>query len=126
MDPAQFDGYVRQGPVATLSIPDAARQLQAVARYVARTRDDLARREADGDAPALDTGRALTFAHEARNLSLTDDNGETVAVVISQAVLEVLEDALGLLQGEWDRQRGTASSMTTEEPRDESKGRMTS
>ncbi|MFX4293010.1 hypothetical protein [Streptomyces bohaiensis] len=126
MDPAQFDGYVRQGPVDTLSLADAARQLDAIARYVSQTRDDLARREKDGDPPALDAEKALAFAHEARTLSLTDTTGETVAVVVSPALLEVLEDALGLLRGELDRQRGTAAPVTTEELRDELKGRMTS
>ncbi|MBW1601413.1 hypothetical protein JJV70_04685 [Streptomyces sp. JJ66] len=118
MDPAQFDGHVRRGPVDTLSLTDAARQLDAIARYVAQTRDELIRREKDGDPPALDAERALAFAHEAKALSLTDAAGETVAVVVSPVVLEVLEDALGLLQGELDRQRGSAVSMTTGELRD--------
>ncbi|MFI6525637.1 hypothetical protein [Streptomyces uncialis] len=59
-------------------------------------------------------------------MSLTDDAGETVAVVISPAVLEVLEDALGLLQGEVNRLRGITNTVTTEELRDELNGRMTS
>ncbi|MEU0686827.1 hypothetical protein [Streptomyces uncialis] len=126
MDPAQFDGYVRQGSVDALSVADAARQLDTVTRYVAQARDDLAEYEKNGDSPALDAEKALTFAHEARSLSLTDATGETVAVVISPAVLEVLEDALGLLQGELDRWRGTATPVTTEELRDELNGRMTS
>lgn len=106
----------------TLSLADAARQLDAIARYVAQTRDDLAQREKDGDPPALDAEKALAFAHEAKTLSLTDATGETVAVIVSPAVLEVLEDALGLLQGELDRQRGTAAPVTTEELRDKLKG----
>ncbi|MYY10910.1 hypothetical protein GT204_18830 [Streptomyces sp. SID4919] len=126
MEPAQFDGYVRQGSVDTLSVADATRQLDAVTRYVAQARDDLALREKDGDSPALDAEKALAFAHEARSMSLTDATGETVAVVVSPAVLEVLEDALGLLQGELDRWRGTATPVTTEELRDELNGRMTS
>lgn len=126
MDPAQFDGHIRRGPVDTLSVADAARQLDAVTRYVAEARDDLARREDGGDIPALDAGKALAFAHEARSLSLTDAAGETVAVVVSPAVLEVLEDALGLLQGELDRLRGTTAPVTTEELRDGLNGHMTS
>lgn len=126
MDPAQFDGHIRRGPVDTLSVADAARQLDAVTRYVAEARDDLARREDGGDIPALDAGKVLAFAHEARSLSLTDAAGETVAVVVSPVVLEVLEDALGLLQGELDRLRGTTAPVTTEELRDGLNGRMTS
>ncbi|MEU0988034.1 hypothetical protein [Streptomyces sp. NPDC005953] len=45
MDPAQFDGYVRRGPVDTLSIADASRQLDVIARHVNQARDDLAQRE---------------------------------------------------------------------------------
>lgn len=126
MDPAHFDGHVRQGPVDTLSLADAARQLDTIARYVSQTREDLAQREKDGAPPALDPEKALAFAHEAKALSLTDATGETVAVIISPAVLEVLEDALGLLQGELDRQRGTTAPVTAEELWDELKGRMTS
>ncbi|MEE1931112.1 hypothetical protein V1J52_23510 [Streptomyces sp. TRM 70351] len=126
MEPAQFGGYVRRGPVDTLSVADAARQLETIVRYVAQTRDDLAEREKDGDPPAVDAEKALAFVHEAKALSLTDATGETLAVVISPAVLEVLEDALGLLQGALDRQRGTAAPATTEELRNALKGRMTS
>ncbi|MFR9726770.1 hypothetical protein ACL02R_25930 [Streptomyces sp. MS19] len=126
MDPAQFDGYVRRGSVDTLSVADAARQLEAVTRYVAQDREVLAEREKRGDPPALDGEKALAFAYEAHSLSLTDATGETVAVLVSPAVLEVLEDAVGLLQGELDRLRGTAAPVTTEELRDELKGRMTS
>ncbi|UCM90752.1 hypothetical protein [Streptomyces marincola] len=61
----------------TLSIADAARQLDAITRYVAMTRQDLDRREKDGDLPALDAEKALAFAHEARALSPTDGRGET-------------------------------------------------
>ncbi|MDT0441947.1 hypothetical protein [Streptomyces johnsoniae] len=124
MDPAQFDAC--QGPVPALPIGDAARRLDAIARYVARTREELDQREQDGDPPALDAEKALAFAHEAKTLSLTDATGETVAVVVSPAVLEVLEDALGLLQGELDRQRGTAAPVTTQELEDQLQGRMTS
>ncbi|WP_406400218.1 hypothetical protein [Streptomyces uncialis] len=126
MDPAQFDGHVRRGPVDTLSIRDASRQLDAVTRYVAQAREDLARREENGDFPVLDAEKSLAFARAAESLSLTDDAGETVAVVISPAVLEVLEDALGLLQGEVNRLRGITNTVTTEELRDELNGRMTS
>ncbi|WP_405643043.1 hypothetical protein [Streptomyces uncialis] len=45
-------------------------------------------------------------------------------MVISPAVLEVLEDALGLLQGEVNRLRGITNTVTTEELRDELNGRM--
>ena len=110
----------------TLSIRDAARQLEDVARYVAQSRAELTAREKQGDPPALSAEKALAFAHEARQLSLTSDTGETVAVIISPAVLEVLADALGLLQGELDRQRGTAAPVTTEELRDELNGRTAS
>ncbi|MER6916085.1 hypothetical protein ABT354_30815 [Streptomyces sp. NPDC000594] len=126
MDPAEFDGLVRQGPVDTLSVADAARQLDAVTRYVALGREDLDRREADGDVPALDAARALGFFRDAPSVSLTDDAGRTVAVVVSPAVLEVLEDALGLLQGEVDRLRGTNAPVTTGELRDQLGGRMAS
>ncbi|MFE7130610.1 hypothetical protein ACFVIM_07115 [Streptomyces sp. NPDC057638] len=125
MDPAELDGHVRQGPVDTLSVADASRQLDAVARYVSQARDELTRREVGGDVPALDAGKALGFFRSAPSLSLTDDAGETVAVIVSPAVLEVLEDALGLLQGEVDRLRGTAT-VTTGELRDHLGGRMTS
>ncbi len=124
MDPAQLDA--RQGPTPALPIRDAARQLDAIARYVAQTRDELDQHEKDGNPPALDAEKALAFAHEAKTLSLTDTTGETVAVVVSPAVLEVLEDALGLLQGELERQRGTAEPVTTQELRDHLNGRMTS
>ncbi|MFD4833625.1 hypothetical protein ACFWPV_27810 [Streptomyces uncialis] len=110
----------------TLSIRDVSRQLDAVTRYVAQAREDLARREEKGDIPVLDAEKALAFARTAESLSLTDDAGETVAVVISPAVLEVLEDALGLLQGEVNRLRGITNTVTTEELRDELNGRMTS
>lgn len=110
----------------TLSIPDAARQLNAATRYVAQAREELTRREAEGDVPALDAEKALAFAHEAPSLSLTDDTGETVALIISPAVLEVLEDALGLLHNELHRLRGTTTTATTEELRDHLSGRMTS
>lgn len=110
----------------TLSVADASRQLDAVTRYVARARESLARREENNDFPALDAEKALDFAHEAESLSLTDDGGETIAVIVSPAVLEVLEDALGLLQGELRRLRGTTATATTEELRDELNGRMAS
>ncbi|MEU5402121.1 hypothetical protein ABZ348_22825 [Streptomyces sp. NPDC005963] len=126
MDPAQLHGHVRRGPVDTLSIADASRQLDAVTRYVAQAREALTRREEEGNFPALDAEKALAFAHEAESLSLTDDSGETVAVIISPAVLEVLEDALGLLQGQMNQLRGITSTTTTEELRDELNGRMAS
>ncbi|ARQ68223.1 hypothetical protein [Streptomyces marincola] len=110
----------------TLSIADAARQLDAITRYVAMTRQDLDRREKDGDPPALDAEKAPVFAREAGALSLTDGSGETVAVIVSPALLDVLEDALGLLQGELDRRQGTSAPVTGEELREELKGRMTS
>ncbi|MER7049277.1 hypothetical protein ABT391_31040 [Streptomyces jumonjinensis] len=65
-------------------------------------------------------------AHKAESLSLTDDAGETVAVIISPAVLKVLEDALGPLHGELHRLRGTTTTVTTEELRDELNGHMAS
>ncbi len=112
----------------TLSVPDAARQPGAITRYVAQTREDLSQQEKDGEPPALDAGKALNFAHEAKALSLTDADadGETVAVIVFSAVLEVLEDALGLLQGELDRRRGTATPITSEDLRNDLKGRTTS
>ncbi len=110
----------------TLSVADAARQLGAVTRYVAQARAGLDRCEADGDVPALDAAKALGFFRDAPSLSLTDDTGETVAVVVSPAVLEVLEDALGLLQGELHRLRGTDTAVTTQELRDQLSGRMAS
>ncbi|MEU6061680.1 hypothetical protein [Streptomyces sp. NPDC047097] len=126
MDPAQFDGYARRGTIDTLPLTEAARQLEAIARYVAGARDELTRREQDGEIPALDGGKALAFAHETPSLSLTGPDGETVAVIVSPAVLEVLEDAVGLLQGELDRGRGTGAPVTTEQLREELKGRMAS
>ncbi|WP_190121434.1 hypothetical protein [Streptomyces inusitatus] len=45
MDPMQLDGHVRRGPVDTLSVADASRQLDAVTRYVAQAREDLDRLE---------------------------------------------------------------------------------
>lgn len=126
MDSAQFEGLVRRGPVDTLSVADASRQLDAIARYVNQAREDLALREESGDLPVLDAEKALAFARAAESLSVTDDDGRTVAVIVSPAVLEVLEDALGLLQGELHRLRGTNATVTTEELRDQLHGRMTS
>ncbi|WP_340560007.1 hypothetical protein [Streptomyces sp. GSL17-111] len=126
MDSSQFDGLVRKGPVDTLPIPDAARQLEAVARYVTQAQEDLTEREKDGDSPALDPEQALSFAQTARAISLTDAHGDTVAVVVSPAVLAVLEDALGLLQGRLDEEQGTAAPLTTDELRDQLDGRMSS
>jgi len=126
MDPAQLHGHVRRGPVDTLPVADASRQLDAITRYVAQARTELTRREEAGDFPALDAEKALDFARTAEAISLTDDTGETVAVIISPAVLEVLEDALGLLQGELDRARGTSDPITTEELLNHLNGRMNS
>ncbi|MFR9726763.1 hypothetical protein ACL02R_25895 [Streptomyces sp. MS19] len=70
--------------------------------------------------------RREAFACEARSLSLTDATGETIAVIVSPAVLEVLEDALGLLQGERERRRGRAAPPTTEDFRAELNGLTTS
>ncbi|MFJ7422142.1 type II toxin-antitoxin system RelE/ParE family toxin [Streptomyces uncialis] len=75
LDPAQFDGHVRRGPVHTLSIRDASRQLDAVTRNVAQAPEDLARREENGRFPVLDAEQALTFARAADSLSLTDYGG---------------------------------------------------
>ncbi|MCZ7415274.1 MULTISPECIES: hypothetical protein [unclassified Streptomyces] len=93
---------------------------------MAQTRAELAEQAKEGTPPALDGERALAFAHEARSLSLTDGNGETVAVVVSPAVLEVLEDALGLLQGKLDALQGIDAPLPTEKLRDQLNGRMSS
>ncbi|MER6915592.1 hypothetical protein ABT354_28300 [Streptomyces sp. NPDC000594] len=47
-------------------------------------------------------------------------------MIVSPAVLDVLEDALGLLRGEVRRLRGTTTTVTTEDLRDRLNGRMAS
>ncbi|MDT3399070.1 hypothetical protein RKE29_20885 [Streptomyces sp. B1866] len=109
MDRPQLDGRRRRGPVDTVSIPDAARQLESITRYVARSRDDLTGRAKDGAPLAFDAERALAFARGANCVSLTNGAGETVAVVVSPAVLDVLRDAVYLLQRELERLRGAGA-----------------
>ncbi|MCS0639904.1 hypothetical protein NX801_30590 [Streptomyces sp. LP05-1] len=115
MDPAEIEGHERQGPIDTVPLAKAGAQLEAIARYVSQAREELDRIEALGTFPALDPGDAADFAFQAPQLSLTDESGKTVAVVVSPALLEVLEDALGLAENELHKLRGTGRPVTTEE-----------
>ncbi|WP_190232997.1 hypothetical protein [Streptomyces avicenniae] len=72
-------GLVRLGPWDAMPIPDAGEQLQAVARRVADSREEIA---------------------------LTDSDGRIVAVVISLPKLEDLEENLSLARNEIDRRDG--------------------
>ncbi|MCS0639884.1 hypothetical protein NX801_30485 [Streptomyces sp. LP05-1] len=128
MDPAEIEGHERQGPIDTVPLAKAGAQLEAIARYVSQAREELDRIEVPGYSPIADPHDAQEFASQAQQLYLTDDSGKAVAVVVSPAVLEVLEDALALAGNELHRLRGTDNPvvMTVEEMRAHLKGQMTS
>ncbi|MCS0639902.1 hypothetical protein NX801_30580 [Streptomyces sp. LP05-1] len=128
MDPAEIEGYERQGPIDTVPLAKAGAQLEAIARYVSQAREELDRIEALGQPPFLDPGKAWDFFFHAPQLSLTDESGKTVAVVVSPAVLEVLEDALGLAENELHKLHGTDQpvAMTVDEMCARLKGQATS
>ncbi|WP_052849884.1 hypothetical protein [Streptomyces avicenniae] len=78
-DYAPLEGLRKLGPWDVMSIPDAQRQLGAVARRISESRDDIA---------------------------LTDAEDRIVALIINPAVLEDLEDDLALARSELRKLRG--------------------
>ncbi|WP_059006349.1 hypothetical protein [Streptomyces specialis] len=72
-DYAPLEGLHKLGPWDAIPISSAGKQLNVLARRVADSRDDIA---------------------------LTDEDGKIVALVISPAVLEDLEDELAITRAE--------------------------
>ncbi|MCS0639696.1 hypothetical protein NX801_29480 [Streptomyces sp. LP05-1] len=125
MDPAEIEGYERQGPIDTVPLAGAGPQLRAMARYVSQAQEEFDRMEELGASPALEPGKAAEFVRGAQKLSLTDEDGKTLGVLVSPAVLDVLETGLALTAIELDKLRGIDNSveMTVEEMRAWVKGR---
>ncbi|WP_052850376.1 hypothetical protein [Streptomyces avicenniae] len=78
-DYAPLEGLRKLGPWDVMSIPDAQRQLGAVARRIAESRDDIA---------------------------LTDGEDRIVALIINPEVLEDLKAELAFARNEIDRRDG--------------------
>ncbi|UCM88267.1 type II toxin-antitoxin system prevent-host-death family antitoxin [Streptomyces marincola] len=90
-DHTLLEGLRKLGPWGVMSIPDAQRQLEPLARRVAASREDIA---------------------------LTDAEDTIIALVVSPAALEDLEDELAATRAELRKLRGEAGVPHEEVVRD--------